>query len=183
MCADIVAVARVVDHHEQHRLLAELLVLGVALLPFLDPEGQVVGELLVEDRARMLVQAFPARGVGQHRMLDNTLVNGLDERIVADRLHEDRAVVVARRGGHVDLKGETPVFLQHSMVDVTDAAEPRHALIVDVMRFVVEDGKLVDLADELAEIGLAVGRLARRPGPERLQEMVGEVVVFYAWFA
>jgi hypothetical protein len=45
-----------------------------------------------------------------------------------------------------------------------------HAMrgIVDVVRFVVEDGQLVDLADDLAQVGLAVGGLAHgRPKGER----------------
>jgi len=147
MGADIVAIAGVVDHDEQHCLLAHVLVFGVALLPFLDAERQVVGELLVEHGARLLVQALAAGCIGQHRVLDDALVDRLDERVVADRLHEDRPVVVARRRRHVDLQGKAAVLLQHAVVDVADAAEPRHALVVDVMRLVVEDRELVDLAD------------------------------------
>ena len=76
---------------------------GVALLPFLDAERQVVGELLVEDGARVLVETLAARRIGQHRMLDDALMDRLDQRVVADGLHEDRAIVVARRRRHVDL--------------------------------------------------------------------------------
>ncbi len=56
--AHLVAVAGVVHHHEQHGFLAELLVFGVALAPFLDAELEVVGVFLGEDRAFVLVQAW-----------------------------------------------------------------------------------------------------------------------------
>ena len=151
---------------------------GMALLPFLDAERQVVGELLVEDRARLLGQARAAGGVGQHRVLDHPLMDGFHQRVVADGLHEDRAVVVARCRRDVDLQGQPPVFLQHAVVDVADAAEPGHALVVDVVRLVVEDGQFVDLADQFAEVGLAVRRLAAGPRAEGLQEVVAQVVVF-----
>ena len=44
-----------------------------------------------------------------------------------------------------------------------------HAIlrVVDVVRLVVEDGELVDLADDHAEVGLAVGGLADRLRAER----------------
>ena len=83
--ADLVAVAGVVHHDEQHGFLAERLVFGVALAPFLDAELQVVGVFLGEDRALVLVQLGAAGGVGQHRMLDDVLVDGLDQRVVATR--------------------------------------------------------------------------------------------------
>ena len=38
--------------------------------------------------------------------------------------------------------------------------------IVDVVRLVVEDGELVDLANDLAEVGLAVGVLPTGFGAE-----------------
>ena len=101
--ADLVAVAGVVHHDEQHGLLAELFVLGVALAPFLDAELQIVGVFLGDERACVLVQLGAAGRIRQHRVLHHVLGDRLDQRIVADGLHEDRAVVVPRRGGHVDL--------------------------------------------------------------------------------
>ena len=58
VCAHLVAVAGVVHHHEQDGLLAERLVLGVALAPFLDAQLQVVGVLLGEERAFVLRAAW-----------------------------------------------------------------------------------------------------------------------------
>ena len=124
------------------------------------PSLQVVGVFLGEDRALVLGKLGAAGGIGQDGMLDDVLVDGLDERIVGDGLDEDRAVVVARRSCHVHLERETAVFLQHPVVDVLDGFEPRHPRVVDVVRLVVEDGEFLDLADDLAEVGLAVGGLA-----------------------
>ena len=67
----------------------------VALAPLLDAELQVIVVFLGEDRAFVFVKLGAARGVGQDRMLDDVLMDGLDERIVGDGLNEDRAVVVA----------------------------------------------------------------------------------------
>lgn len=46
-----VTVSGVVHHDEQHGLFAELLMLSVALAPFLDAQLQVVGILLGDERA------------------------------------------------------------------------------------------------------------------------------------
>ena len=120
--ADLVAVAGVVHHDEQHGLLAELFVLGVALAPFLDAELQIIGVLLGDDRRSCCSCELGAAGrVGQHRMLDHVLCDGLDQRIVAHGLHEDRAVVVARRGGHVHLQCQPQVLLQQPVMNVLDA--------------------------------------------------------------
>ena len=61
-------------------------------------------------------------------MLDDVLVDRLDQRIVGDGLHEDRAVVVPRRGGDVHLEREPAILLQHPVMDVLDGLEPRQAL-------------------------------------------------------
>ena len=119
--ADLVAVAGVVDHDEQDGLLAELLVLGVALPPFLDAELQIVGVALGDDRTLLLGELGAAGGVGQDRMLDDVLSDRLDERVVAHGLDEDRAVVVARRRGDVDLNREAAVLLQQLVMDVLNA--------------------------------------------------------------
>ena len=86
-------------------------------------------------------------------MFDDVLVDGLDKRVVGDGLDEDGAVVVTGGGGDVDLEGEAAILLEHSMVNVLDGFEPSHALVVDVMGLVVENGELVDFADDLPEIG------------------------------
>ena len=71
--------------------------------------------------ALVFVELGAAGRVRQHRMLHHVLCDGFDQRIVADGLHEDRAVVVARRGGHVHLQRQPQVFLQHAVVNVLDA--------------------------------------------------------------
>jgi hypothetical protein len=64
------------------------------------------------------------------------------------------------------------------VMNVLDGFEPCHLGIVDVVRLVVEDGQFVDLADNLSEVGLAVGGLARRLGTEGVrEEVVAQVVV------
>ena len=123
------------------------------------------------------VELGAAGGIGQHRMLDHVLSDRLDQRVVADRLHEDRAVVVARRRRHVHLQRQAAVLLQHPVVDVLDALEPRHARVVDVVGLVVEDGEFLDLAHDLAEVGFAVGGLADWLRAERRQEIVAQVVI------
>ena len=111
-------------------------------------------------------------------MLDDVLMNGFDQRIVGDGLDEDRAVVMTRCRGHIHLERQPHGPSGASVVDVLDGLEPRHSRIVDVMGFVVEDRKFVHLADDLAEICLAVGSLADRLGPERREEVVAQVIVF-----
>ncbi len=99
-------------------------------------------------------------------MFHHVLMDGLDQRIVGHGLDENRAVVVTRRGSDIHLQRQTPIFLQHLVVDVLNGFEPGHLRVVDVVRLVVEDGQFLDLADDLAEVGRAVGRLAGRLGPK-----------------
>ena len=111
-------------------------------------------------------------------MLDDVLVDRFDERVVGDGLDEDGTGVVARRGGDVDLEREAALFLEHLVVDVLDGFEPRHARIVDVVRLVVEDGEFLDLADDFAEVGLAVGGFSGRFFAEGVGEkVVAQVIV------
>ncbi len=111
-------------------------------------------------------------------MLDDVLVDGLDERVVADSLDEDGAVVVARRGGHVHLERKAAILLEHLVVDVLDGLEPGHARVVDVVGLVVEDSQFLDLADEFAEVGLAVGGAAGGFLAEGVgEEVIAQVVV------
>jgi hypothetical protein len=145
-------------------------VVRVALLPLLDAEPEVVVVFLGENRARLFVQLCSAGDVGQNRMLDDVLMNRLDERVIGNSLNEDVAVVVARRGGDIDLQSEAAVLLKHAKVYILDGLEPRHAGIVDVVRLVVENGQLFDFADQFAQVGLAVGRLADGLGTERIEK-------------
>jgi hypothetical protein len=62
-------------------------------------------------------------------------------------------------------------------MDVLDALKPRHAAIMDVVRFVIEDGEFVYLAHDLAEIGVAVIGFAGGLGPERGKEIIAQIVV------
>jgi hypothetical protein len=66
----LVAVAGVVDHHEQHCFLAQRFVLGVALARFFYAELQTVGAFFGEEGARDFVQARAAGGVGQYRVVE-----------------------------------------------------------------------------------------------------------------
>ena len=177
MRADFIAVAGVVHHHEQHGFLAEFFVLGVALAPFLDAQRKIVGMFLGEQRAFVLLQLGAARRIRQHRMFDDVLVDRLDQRVIADGLNKNRAVVVARRGGDINLQGETPVSLQHPVMNVLNALEPRHSRVVNVVRFVVEDRQFFDLADNFAKIGFTVGRFANRLRPEGREEIITQVVI------
>ena len=63
-------------------------------------------------------------------------------------------------------------------MDVLDALEPRHARVVDMMRFVVKHGEFINLAHDLAEIRFAISRLADRFFPEWRQEVVAQVIIF-----
>ena len=65
-----------------------------------------------------------------------------------------------------------------TLMDVLDRLEPGHLRVVDVVRLVVEDGQFFDVADDLAQVGLAVGGPANRLGAERVEEVVAQVVVF-----
>jgi len=103
-----------------------------------------------------------ARRVGQHRVLDHVLRDRFDERIVAHRLHEDRAVLMPRCRGHIHLNREPQVLLQHRVMNVLDALEPCKAVVVNVVRLVVEDGQLINFADDFAQIDAAVIGLADR---------------------
>ena len=94
-------------------------------------------------------------------MLDDVLRYGFNKRIVRDRLHENRSVVVLRRGRHVDLQAERTAFLQQPVVNIFDRFEPRQTLVVNVMRLVVQDHKLVDVPHNHAQVYFRVGRRAR----------------------
>jgi hypothetical protein len=63
------------------------------------------------------------------------------------------------------------------VVDVLNTFEPGHLRVVDVVRLVVEHGELVDIADDLAEIGFAVGGLAGRLETEGREEVIAQVIV------
>ena len=113
MGADLVAVAGVIHHNEQHGFFAQHFMLGIALAPFFDTELQVVLVFFGKDGAGYVV-AHPgaAGGIRQYRVLDDVLMDSLDQRIIRHGLHEDRAVVVPWRGGHVHLQRKTVVLLQ-----------------------------------------------------------------------
>ena len=175
--AYLVAIAGVVDHYEKHRLLPEHQMLGIALLPFLNAERQVVCEALMKDRTLLWMKALPACRVRQYRVLDDTLMDGLHQGIVAHSLYEDCAVIAAWRSCYIDLKRKPTILLEHPVMDIADASEPSHSLVVDVVRFVVENGELVDLADQLSQVDLAVCRSAARAWAKGLEKVVAQVVV------
>lgn len=75
-------------------------------------------------------------------------------------------------GCHIDLKRETSFALNHAMMDVLDGFEPRHPFVVDMVSLVVEDGELIDLADDLTKVRLRIGGLAGRLGPKGVVEKI-----------
>ena len=115
----VVAVAGVVGHDEKDGLLAHLFVLGEGLAPFDHPKIDVVDVLFDKFGALPLHQLGPARGVGQHRMLDHVLANGFHQRVVGHGLHENGPVVVLGRGGDVHLQGQRAAFLQQPVAIFT----------------------------------------------------------------
>jgi hypothetical protein len=63
------------------------------------------------------------------------------------------------------------------VVDILDALEPRHPVVVDVMRLVVEDGELRNFPDDFAEIDAALVGLTGRLRTERVEKIITQVVV------
>ena len=47
-----------------------------------------------------------------------------------------------------------------------------------MVRLVIEHGEFVDLAHDLAQIGIAIRRLADGLWPERCEEIVAQIVIF-----
>ncbi len=115
-------------------------------------------------------------------MLDHVLVDGLDQRVVGNGLYKDRAIVVLGRGGNVYLQGEASVLLEHPVVNVLDALEPRQTCVVDVMSLVIEHGQLIDLTHDLAEVGAAVSRLADWLRTEGFEREIAQIIVFQGRF-
>ena len=62
-------------------------------------------------------------------------------------------------------------------MDVLDGLEPRHALVVDVMCFVVENGQFLDLADDLSKVGVGGGGFSDRLRPEGLIEEIAPQII------
>ena len=151
---------------------------GVAFAPFLNAKLQVIGIFFGDDWTLALGELGAAGRIRQYGMLHDVLGDCFDQWIVAHGLHKYRAVVVARCGRHVHLDCQPQVFLQQPVMDVLDALEPRHARIVNMMRFVVKHGQFVDLAHDLAEIHFAISRLADGLVSERREKVIAQVVIF-----
>lgn len=62
-------------------------------------------------------------------------------------------------------------------MDVLDALEPGQAVVVDVVRLVIEHGEFINLAHDLAEIGVAVRGFADGLRAEQGQEVVAQVII------
>jgi len=117
---DIVAIPRVIGHHEQDRLLPQLLRAlrrPSAIRLRRDEYSRHTFPRTSRSAAR---RASPGSQVGQHRMLDHVLRNRFHQRIVGHRLHENRPVVVLRRRAHVDLQRQRRSLLLQPMVNVFD---------------------------------------------------------------
>ena len=110
-------------------------------------------------------------------MFHDVLMDGFDQRIIGHGLHKYRSVIVSWGGGHVHLQGQTAVLLQHLVVDVLNGFEPGHFRIMNVVCFIVEDGQLLDFADNFPKIGLTVGGLAEGPRTEGREKVIAQVVV------
>ena len=110
--AYFVAVPGIVHHDEENGLFAQLFMLRITLAPFLNSQAQIIVILFRDERAGVLSEPGAAGLIRQDGMLDHVLRDSLHERVVTDGLHKDSAVVVARRGGHVNLNREAEVFLQ-----------------------------------------------------------------------
>ena len=54
------------------------------------------------------------------------------------------------------MKRESTVLPEHTVMDVLNRFGPGHPWIVNVVRFVVEDGELFHLSDDFTKVGLAV---------------------------
>ena len=111
-------------------------------------------------------------------MFDYVLMDCLDEGVIRHRLNENRAVIVARRCSDINLERQTSILLQHSVMDILNRLEPRHLGIVNVMGFIIEDGKFLDLADDFPQVCAGVRRFSHRPWAERRKEIVAQVLVF-----
>ena len=148
-----------------------------SLFPFFDAKFEVVVVFFGENGAFSFLQFCPAGGVGQDGVFDHILMDGFDERIITNRLNENRAFVVTRRGGHVHLQGETAILLQHPMVNILDGFEPCHFRVVNVVRLVVENSKLFDITNNFAQVGLAVSGFADGFRAERSEKVIAQVFV------
>src|SRR3989344_1117333 len=105
-------------------------------------------------------------------MLHDILMDSLDERIVRYRLHEDRAVVVFGGCRYVHLKRELVSFHHKPVVYVRDGFEPCEARIVNVVRLVIQNHKLVNVAYDIADIHLRLVRFANRLATEKIVRRV-----------
>ena len=174
VCGHVVAVAGIVGHHEQDGFLAQFFVFGIRLPPLDHAQVNVVGVFLGVLGALALYQFGAAGGVGQHGMLDHVLRNGFHQRVIRHGLHENRAVVVFGGGSHVHLQGEGSPFLLQPVVDVFDGFEPGHALVVNVVRLVVQHHQFVNVAHDHTQVHFGVGG---RAGGMLAQKIVHRVLV------
>ena len=107
-------------------------------------------------------------------MLHHILSYSFDERVIRDRLNEDRSVVCTRCGRDVHLQRQRRTLLQQPVVNVFDGLEPGHLRIVDMVRLIVQHHQLVDVADDHAQVHFGVRGRTSRAGTE---EVVHRVVI------
>lgn len=84
---------------------------------------------------------------------------------------------IDQQDNKVELRRQLAAFEPKLIADVLDVLEPRHALIVDVMGFVVQDDQIRHVADYLPHVNPCLIRLAGRTLAE---EVICGVVVLNA---
>ena len=83
-------------------------------------------------------------------MFDNVLRNRFNQRIVTDSLDKDGTIVVSGCSRDINLNRQLQVLLQQAMVNILNALKPGQFVVMDVMRFIVEHGQFVNLADDFS---------------------------------
>src|SRR3989344_3832413 len=101
-------------------------------------------------------------------MLHHVLMYGFDQGVVRYRLHEYRAVVVFGGRRYVHLKRKLVSFHHKPVVYVLDGFEPCESWIMNVVRLVIQNHKLVYVAYDITDIYLRLVSLAHRLVPEKV---------------
>ena len=83
----------------------------IGFSPFDHTQVEIVGVFFGVFRTLPFRQFGAAGGIRQHRMFHHILRNRLDQRVIRHSLHENSAVVMFRRSGHVHLQRKRVAFL------------------------------------------------------------------------
>ncbi len=129
--ADIVRVARIIHHDEQHRLLAQWRQLLAVFLPTLDTRRQI-GLIASAGYVRSLLRNPLSDPL--ERALDHIVDDGLLQRVVVHGPGEELPFAVARRRREIQLRGEPSGDVP---VQTADYLIPFAFLVMRMVRFVV----------------------------------------------